>query len=757
MVPPPHEELPMSDRQEDPHFDRILELDERAAAEFSARRQTRAEAQVRLDQAGLLAEQGRHRQVVNMLRPIWHETPWRTEKWWALASDLISALHNSAAVIKDEKLLIELEWERAADVLASQIPDGTTPTVSPPSADSNEELTMDSLRRISPISVSFAFATAEGHVGDMMPCQVTIRSSMTPEGSLPQLTSLVFEFNGNPHSLRITHKDDGSDRQIQTIRTSEITAASKSAAKSLVAEADLRLRPQQTWILNFSIPLRDAGSFRATDARMDLSFSSHRIEYVFSQARDLETTQWWLETAEGVTARRLPRDEPYILNVLPKPPKVMLSIANLREQYYTNEKVLLTLDVSNEEAEPVAGSLNVELLDSVLTDLELGWEDGQGTRSSDPTTQTQKTSRKSDTIANSGQETHVLSFVAPSQALECSFSIGLVYSLASDPDTPVSKTMTLTMTFVNPFEAHHDLLPRLDNSPWPSFFSLDAQETGADTDTSGGIRQRWILASRVASFASESLVVESASLVLNNASSNITCDLNTDGMSITFPTNISPKISRGISFPLSTRKISLDDRRSSFLDLGLAIVWRRVSATSKAATTTSVLPVPKLTIPGPEPRVLCTTSPIGKERNDNDDDVDGSVTDNCVGVTYTIENPSMHFLTFTVTMEATDQFAFSGPKFRTIALTPLSRVSVHYRLLAYEGKADVVADDGEHDQEDIAEERDTGKGDRKGIWVSPSLRVVDAYFQKTLRVVDAGPGVRTDAKTGAVRVFVPER
>ena len=41
----------------------------------------------------------------------------------------------------------------------------------------------------------------------------------------------------------------------------------------------------------------------------------------------------------------------------------------------------------------------------------------------------------------------------------------------------------------------------------------------------------------------------------------------------------------------------------------------------------------------------------------------------------------MHFLTFSLAMEASDQFAFSGPKLSKISLTPMSRRTVEYDLL----------------------------------------------------------------------------
>ena len=117
---------------------------------------------------------------------------------------------------------------------------------------------------------------------------------------------------------------------------------------------------------------------------------------------------------------------------------------------------------------------------------------------------------------------------------------------------------------------------------------------------------------------------------------------------------------------------------------------------------------------------------------------------------YTLENPSMHYLTFTLTMEASDVFAFAGPKLKTLSLTPMSRVGVGYDVFVYGGaEAAAGADAGPKERGKMA----VG-GSGKGRWIYPALRVVDAYFNKTLRVLDAGYGVKADGK-GGIGVWVP--
>jgi len=122
-----------------------------------------------------------------------------------------------------------------------------------------------------------------------------------------------------------------------------------------------------------------------------------------------------------------------------------------------------------------------------------------------------------------------------------------------------------------------------------------------------------------------------------------------------------------------------------------------------------MLDVPRSLIPVTEPRVL-----LSKRRQ---------VAQNPAGLVhlqYTIENPSMHYLTFNLTMESSDEFAFSGPKATSFSLVPISRRTVDFRVLAHHG----------------------------GRWLRVSLGVVDAYFNKALRVSAASEGVKSDGKRG---------
>jgi hypothetical protein len=91
----------------------------------------------------------------------------------------------------------------------------------------------------------------------------------------------------------------------------------------------------------------------------------------------------------------------------------------------------------------------------------------------------------------------------------------------------------------------------------------------------------------------------------------------------------------------------------------------------------------------------------------------------------TIENPSNHFLTFGITMEPSEKFAFSGVKQSTLQLVPLSRKSLTFRLLP----------------------------SLRGEWIGPLHCVIrDRYFQKVLKIAPT-EGMRLDKE--GILIWVP--
>jgi hypothetical protein len=94
-----------------------------------------------------------------------------------------------------------------------------------------------------------------------------------------------------------------------------------------------------------------------------------------------------------------------------------------------------------------------------------------------------------------------------------------------------------------------------------------------------------------------------------------------------------------------------------------------------------------------------------------------TTTPGLIHMEYVLENSSTHFLSFNLVMEASENFAFSGPKTTAVQVMPLSRHTVRYNLFAA----------------------------KRGLWIQPQLVVIDTYFNKNLRVLPTGE-MRADKK-----------
>lgn len=518
----------------------------------------------------------------------------------------------------------------------------------------------------------------------------------------------------------INHSDNATQSLSTELKVEEEHDPAHPMAKGLLTDANLTFKPGQLRVFNLTIPLRDPDSFGATGASLVLKTSGATLEHVLSRPTDISSSNWWLHSEDKLLRKQIPRAEPNTIQVLPKPPKVQLRITNLKEQYFIGEKVALNIQILNEEAEEVNAYVHAEGQDNAEISLQLAWKDNTNNDAND-------TLQIGKMMAN-GSQSRMLEFKAPLQLSEYTLKLEVNYRLASDPETPVTKTLESVIPFVSPFEANYDFGPRLHTGAYPDYFSLPdiSEDDKEQSKPARGISQRWCLTSRVVSFSAEPLLVEATRLVVNRVTSNAVCEVEDSSEPQKVSRTMALKDMMDIPHILAVRKLTLEDRRPSALELSLAVTWRRQDA-SDDDTTTTMLAVPSMTIPSAEPRVLCTAS------------IPSNTEDEAITVSYTLENPSMHFLTFNLTMEANDLFAFSGSKHRAVSLTPMSRLQVDYRLLVYPVEEDAL----------------TERQGQKGHWVWPALRVVDAYFQKTLRVLDAGDGVQSDDR-GGVGIWIPQ-
>lgn len=256
------------------------------------------------------------------------------------------------------------------------------------------------------------------------------------------------------------------------------------------------------------------------------------------------------------------------------------------------------------------------------------------------------------------------------------------------------------MHFIRPFEAAFECKPQISQRPWPSYFHI-SEQTQAEIvhleqdPFAEGISQDWSMSAEITSFASHVLIIESIELQVQAIHEKAVCRISHNPANTSEPITLSPSNIHSRTFNLDLQKLSLDDRLTTYFNLELTLTWRRDFPSSPSATV--LLPAPELVIPFGEPRVLASIEP-------------GTSKPSLVNLHYTIENPSMHVLSFSVSMDASEDFAFSGPKATAVQLIPLSRYSITYRLLPFV----------------------------RGKWISPQIKVLDVHWNKLLKPIATG-------------------
>lgn len=363
---------------------------------------------------------------------------------------------------------------------------------------------------------------------------------------------------------------------------------------------------------------------------------------------------------------------------------------------------------------------------------------------------------------------------------DCAIEITAHYHLVSDPETPIAKPIVAEMPVISPFRTTFDFSPRVHPERWPDYFSLPEQDITlqeGSKERALGITQRWCLTVAIVGMGPETVEIEGWELpVLDVAGGVLATVVQTgnDGNA-----ELVQGATAELLFIIDVQKFSLEDRRSASVDVSLNLRWRRkdVSGDGLPVINTTSLPVPRLPIPGSEPRVLAAlvapppvkapvlsppgSPPITKLTRVRTASTAASMLlptlpnsiaiPGVVHLEYTLENPTNYFLTFNVVMEANEEFAFSGPKQTSLQLLPVSRVSLYYRLFTF--KVDDAAQKRAEGEKKVEFEQDGGVNAEGGIWVRPGLRVVDRYFNKTLRVSPGSEGIAVD-KAGLM-VWVP--
>lgn len=567
------------------------------------------------------------------------------------------------------------------------------------------------------VSIHLALRGGEGNVGEPLQSQIVVTSTARPGSTLITLSSLYVQFKGGLSEVRLTHEASGDTPSSFYECILQESSAPPERPK-WAGTSDLTLQPGQTKVYEFPLVFREAGDVEATTYIFEIE--TKRFKLVCSNS-DLHTkphSTWWIRAESGVKPRKVKRLSGITTHILPKPPKMEIRLPDVREQYFTDEPVTLAIEVSNQEEEETEAVLEVRLLGRSKDALAYTWVDRPASSpmkeippALDGTTDVDLPGHVVGRLPQGARTTERIRFVAPADPADYVLEVKVLYHLLSDRETPISKSMIADLVFNSPFEASYDLYARVHPDSWPSYFELLDAESDKNSESADafGIAQKWGLRAKVASFADEPLIVKDLAIQVHSIHGGATCDTTEEFAPTDTVMNLQEL--HDWSFSLDIRKNNLEERRSTALDTTLNITWQR-SSSADTEPIVSSLPIPRIQIPSSEPRVLASA-------------LSSTTVPNLLHLDYTLENPTMHFLTFEFNMEASEEFGFSGPKVRVVHLLPVSRQTVRYNVLPVD----------------------------KGVWISPGLKIVDRYFNKTLRV-QATEGLRMEK--GRVEVWVPD-
>lgn len=572
------------------------------------------------------------------------------------------------------------------------------------------------------LSSTFIFRSGEGKAGEPSAAQLMIRSDAFSGSAPVQLSQVRIEFEGSLRPIILTHDPDSAtsdelrgDTLLARVGLEvgqEETEAEEGASETLApvrGAADLLLSPGQTRVYEMAIPLRDPGDAHAQSAIMSVENNAFSLDYTIS-FKDNTPGTFWLDPSGF--RRKIGRDGAQHVHVEPRPPKMEIRPVNAVDQYYTNEAITLDFELVNAEDEDAVTKLDVHVFGEQVPGATVKVT-GHPDIVSPPNVEASRLAGLSLGTINSSDKIRIqvcLDEVAHPASLE--FNIKASYHLASDPGTRIVRKNTFTASVVSPFEANYEFLPRLHPDPWPSVFDPDTiRDTSEDDSTQPplGLAQKWCLVCHYASFATENLQVVGLDAKVLSSTGGIQCAATERHPALPGAgLDVTPRAMHEAHFDVTARKLSLEDRGPATVDLGLEVRWRRPAGEAINVTT---LLAPRFPVLHIEPRVLASLSPVTGD-------------DGVLGLDVTIENPSSHFLTFGITMEPSDEFAFSGAKRTTVHVLPVSRRASSFRLLPLV----------------------------RGAFIRPGLVVRDKYFQKVLRVLPT-EGMKVDKE--GLMIWVP--
>lgn len=569
-------------------------------------------------------------------------------------------------------------------------------------------------------------------MGEPLSSQLTL-SSQAHKTSPPIVISHVeVVFEGGLKSFIVKHDTTNAPEislgagqvQVQHVELKRGSLESSSIASSpLVAQGlsmfgttDLALVSGITKVLSFDHVPRDAGEVEVAGITLHVKEDEFDLEYVVTEDEQMHQATLWIQQNSGVAQKLLKNGRSNMITILPKPPKLRIELRDLMSAYFSGEDIFINILITNEEDDETDVTLDARLSGPADSLPEIAWTLDEETRGSLVQSGTDDPLKRSDSLLpsrrlgklqRSEKRKLIIRIQANSEPNEYLLEIKADYSLLSDPETPVSKISSAPIIIVQPFEASYNFLPLYCSEKWPSYFDSSYLSDGSDISeiekqTPSGLVQQWSLTSRLASLAEVPLIIDSLKPRVIEVHEGAVCNISFAANNTPEAPLILPHDLQEHSHLVKVQKSDLEDRRTTFLDLQLEVKWHRDGPL--APSTITHIAIPELVIPFGEPRVLASAT-------------NGEVPSGVIHLDYIIENPSMYTLTFTLSMDTSEEFAFSGVKNVSVQLVPLSRHTVRYNIMPLV----------------------------KGVWISPQFRVYDTHFHKILKV-NATEGMRHDKK-----------
>jgi trafficking protein particle complex subunit 11 len=722
----------------------VFSLLDKAVIEFRKRGQLRKIDALELQRASRLIQNGSWEAATSALQQLWLKPHWRRSGWWQLLQGIGWALLDCLTHTSQSELRIKLLWELSNKVF--DIKKDVDYDLKHDSTNDGEDGTHISVNldlddTLAPLTATFVFSGHDVYVGEPVQCQLTLQSrshAAAPPLALSEIR-VVFEGNLRPVCLLAENVGSVDEDRLPIDNVTEVTfeevqltedslvASTTNQRRSITtnnaqtATASLLIRPGSTKVFGLRLVPREAGELSVFSITTTIHCDKHTCAATATDFSHCEL-KWWERQRDKLVARPLGQESNAfnVVNVQPKPPKFRIEAPNLRKSYYVNETIHVDFDFVNDEEDPVSAKVEARMISPLEGVTRVRWADAV-TNDTVPgeagifllPARELKDLNPSEKVSAS---IHITNTVA---AVDHEIELVVSYYIADEPETVLKKTFAVDVAVIRPFEANYAFTTRVDDEAWPSFF--EPPPAKSDSSTPLGLKHLYTLSTGLFSFATEDIIIEAILLTATKVTGGAVCSSTTgvvrrnpskainttvsDPDEASISATMKPETTELFDFDFTLQKLVLGDRHSVAVDLALEIGWRRHDSDE---VNTTVLEAPEFLAVMSEPRVTLNIA---------------ADTVNAAGLAlhtlmFTIENPSMHFLTFNVSLEASEDFAFSGPKACAVSLVPMSKEILTFRILP----------------------------NKKDTWIGVSLNVVDAYFGQTLKVLPGGKGVRSDKK-----------